>query len=205
MQGGREHADGGSILDDRALVKGLLEKEGSSERFLYQTYRPKLYRIATVILGYGDPDVEDVVQETFLAALQDLPQFQFRSTFFHWLRRICVFRCYDRIRKRKRQVAGISEEMEKITDRISLEKDEEKVREGEKGDLLRIVSIELKALGERCQEILDLRDRQNKNYGEISKALKVPIGTVMSRLARCKEELKQRVLKVASRRGIIDG
>src|SRR5258708_10393161 len=102
-RGGRDYADGGSILDDRALVKGLLEKEGSSERFFFHTYRPKLYRIATFILGNGDPDVEDVVQETFLAALQDLPKFEFRSTFLHWLRRICVFRCYERIRRRKRQ------------------------------------------------------------------------------------------------------
>jgi len=192
-------------LDDRALVKGLLEKEGASQRFFFNTYRPKLYRIATFILGNGDPDVEDVVQETFLAALEDLPKFKFRSTFLHWLRRICVYRCYDRIRKRKRQVASVTEELENLTDRVSMEKAEEKVREGEKQDLLQILKTELEALGQRCREILDLRDRQNKNYAELSQLLKVPIGTVMSRLARCKEELKQRVLKTARRRGIIDG
>jgi RNA polymerase sigma-70 factor, ECF subfamily len=201
----REHGGGGSILDDRTLVGGLLQKDGPSERFFFHTYRPKLYRIATFILGNGDPDVEDVVQETFLAALQDVPKFEFRCTLLHWLRRICVFRCYDRIRRRKRQVVNATEELENLTGRIAVEKAEEKKREGERGDLLQILKSELEALGERCREILNLRDRQNKNYAEISKLLKVPIGTVMSRLARCKEELRQRVLKVARRRGIIDG
>ncbi len=192
-------------MDDRDLVRGLLEKDSSAERFFFRTYRPKLYRIATFILGNGDPEVEDVVQETFLAALQDLSKFQFRSTFLHWLRRICVYRCYDRIRRRKRQVANANEELENLTNGIAVEKAAEKVREGDKRDLLQIVKSELEALGDRCREILDLRDRQNKNYAELSKFLKVPIGTVMSRLARCKDELKQRVLKTARRRGIIDG
>jgi len=192
-------------LDDRALVQGLLRKEGSAERFFFHTYRPKLYRIATFILGNGDAEVEDAVQETFLAALQDLPKFEFRCTFLHWLRRICVYRCYERIRRRKRQVANVSEELEILTSRAAVKKAEEKSREEDKQDLLQILKSQLEALGGRCREILDLRDRQDKNYSEISKSLKVPIGTVMSRLARCKEELRQRVLKAARKRGIIDG
>lgn len=192
-------------MDDRALVQGLLQKEGSSERFFYHTYRPKLYRTATFILGYGDPEVEDVVQETFLAALQDLPKFKFHCDFFRWLRRICVYRCYERIRRRKRQAVSAHEELETLTHGASVEKEREKAREGEKHDLLTVLKEELAALGERCREILELRDRQGKNYAELSKHLKVPIGTVMSRLARCKEELKQRVLRAARNRGLLDG
>jgi RNA polymerase sigma factor (sigma-70 family) len=86
-----------------------------------------------------------------------------------------------------------------------VEKEDEKAREGEERDLLTVLKEEMAALGARCRELLDLRDRQGKNYAELSKHLKVPIGTVMSRLARCKEALKQRVLKAARRRGVLDG
>ncbi len=192
-------------MDDRALVQGLLSKEGSSERFFFHTYRPKLYRIATFILGYNDPEVEDVVQETFLAALQDLPKFKFHCDFFRWLRRICVYRCYERIRRRKRQAVSAHEELENLTHRAAVEKEDSRAREVEEHDLLKVLREEIAGLGKKCREILELRDRRGKNYAELSKLLKVPIGTVMSRLARCKETLKERVFRAARKRGLLDG
>ena len=192
-------------MDDQALVQGLLQKDGASERYFFQTFRPKLYRIATFILGNRDPEVEDVVQEAFLAALTDLPKFQFRSSFFHWLRKICVYRCYERIRRRKRLVMNADEEMESLTHRAAIEKDREKTKEDQQGGLLQILKAELEALGERCREILRLRDQEGKNYSQLSAHFKIPIGTVMSRLARCKEELRQRVMRAARKGGLLDG
>ena len=50
-------------------------------------------------------------------------------------------------------------------------------------------------MGEPCRGLLNLRDSQGKSYALISETLKVPMGTVMSRLARCRETLKQMVLQ----------
>ena len=44
-------------------------------------------------------------------------------------------------------------------------------------------------MGEKCREILDLA-LDHKTYKEMSERLDIPIGTVMSRLANCKKELK---------------
>ena len=41
-----------------------------------------------------------------------------------------------------------------------------------------------------------MRDEKGKSYAEISEKLKVPMGTVMSRLARCRETLKELVKRV---------
>lgn len=191
-------------MDDRTLVQGLLQKDGPSERFFFHTYRPKLHRIATFILGYNDPEAEDVVQEAFLAALQDLPKFQFHCDFYHWLRRILVYRCYDRIRRRKRQVVNLNEQLEELTVPAALEKADKKAEEGRRQDLLEVLETAREGMGERCRELLDLRDRQEKSYVELSKHFKVAIGTIMSRLARCKEELRKRVLRAARKRGLLD-
>jgi RNA polymerase sigma-70 factor (ECF subfamily) len=189
-------------LDDRTLVQGLLQKDKTSEEYFFQNYRPRLYRIATFILGFNDPEAEDVVQETFLVAIQELPKFEFRSTFLHWLRRICVYRCYERIRQRKRQVVNLDEDIEKFALQGALSKADENTEKEEQTALLQILKTEKQGMGEKCRELLDLRDVQGKSYAELSKHLKVAIGTVMSRLARCKEALKQKVLKAAGKRGL---
>ena len=71
-------------------------------------------------------------------------------------------------------------------------KDEE---EKEKQQMMELLESQKQVLGEPCRSLLDLRDGQEKSYAQIADALKVPMGTVMSRLARCKEALKTLVLK----------
>jgi RNA polymerase sigma-70 factor, ECF subfamily len=193
------------ILDDQTLVRKLHQKDAGAERYFYKTNYRKLRHIATHILGYRDAEVDDVVQETCLAAFKDLSTFEFKSSFFHWLRRICVYRCYERIRQRKRQVASLGEELERFSSKASMEKDGESARAREHAIRLEILVSEREKLGKPCLEILDLRDQQEKNYGEISRLLKVPVGTVMSRLARCKEALKELFLRAARGRGLFNG
>lgn len=182
-------------MDDSALVKGLLQKEPVAERYFYAIYGPKLRRYASFVLGYRDAEVEDVVQETFLAALKDLPKFEFRSSLHTWLRRICVNRCFERIRSRDRQVATETDELEALVG----------PREEKQNPFLEALREGWGLLGKHCREILDLRDKQEKTYGEIADALKMPVGTVMSRLARCKGALRELVKKAAKRRGLIHG
>lgn len=66
------------------------------------------------------------------------------------------------------------------------EKDEQKKK-------IQLVERLLKSMGEKCRKIIELRDRQGQSYADIGKQLKVPIGTVMSQLARCRESLKELV------------
>lgn len=76
-------------------------------------------------------------------------------------------------------------------------------QEAEETELLRVLRVELEDMGGRCREILEMREREDKTYGELSRYLQVPIGTVMSRLARCREKLRERVMRAAKRRGIL--
>src|SRR5581483_9642476 len=86
-------------LEDRELVQKLLAKDPAAEKYFFQVYHPKLFRTCNHILGYRDPEAEDVAQEAFIVALRKLPEFEFRSTLNRWLFRICVFLCFERIRK----------------------------------------------------------------------------------------------------------
>jgi RNA polymerase sigma-70 factor (ECF subfamily) len=191
-------------VDEKRIVDGVLRKDPLAEREFYDAHRPRLQRLATCILGYRDGDVEDAVQETFLTAFQHLHEFEFKSTLYTWLYRICVFRCYERLRARKRQVASLDTEMEVYARKAAMAAAEGSTEADHKAyqDLL---SRERDAVGGKCRELLRLRDVEGFPYARIAETIKVPIGTVMSRLSRCKEIFRERVAKAARKAGWIDG
>jgi len=182
-------------LDDRTLVKGLLRGEPAAQAFFDLEYRPRLYRACCYILGYRDGEAEDVVQDTFMAVYDHLDAFEFRSSFYHWIYRICMHRCFEVIRKRRRQVASLDEDLENLSAKASLERlaREEDARRRE--EVLVILREERRAMEEPCRDLLALRDEEGNSYARLAETLRIPIGTVMSRLSRCKETLEKRVRK----------
>ena len=106
-----------------------------------------------------------------------------------------MYHCYERIRKRKRLVATMDEELEAAAGPHSMNRQDRELEEKEKQKMLRLLEEQKQLLGEPCQGLLDLRDGQDKSYAQMAGILKVPIGTVMSRLARCKETLKELFLR----------
>lgn len=188
-------------MEDRELVHKLLQKDDQAYRYFYETYRDKIYKACVYLLGYQDPDAEDVTQEVFLAALKQLPQFEFRSSLYHWLYRIGMYLCYERIRNRKRLVVTLDEELEAVSSPLSVRRQERDQEDKEKKKLVELVETQKQLLGSPCKSLLDLRDAQEKSYAQISGVLNVPIGTVMSRLARCKEALKELVSRALKEAG----
>lgn len=70
---------------------------------LVEAYSAQIYRLALKILG-DTQDAEDVLQNTFLKALQNLPTFEGRSSLSTWLYRIAVNESLMLIRKRRPEV-----------------------------------------------------------------------------------------------------
>jgi len=182
-------------LEDRELVQKLLAKDEEAFLYFYQTYRDRLYRACVHLLGYQDPDAEDITQEVFLAALRHLPKFEFRSSLYHWLNRICMYLCYERVRARYRTVASLDEQLEEAAEPVAFRRKDIEQEEMEKQAMLRVVESQRQLLGDPCRNLLDLREIQKKSYAQMAEVLKVPIGTVMSRLSRCKDALKDLVTR----------
>lgn len=180
-------------MEDRELVRRLLAKDEAAFLYFYQTYRERLYKASVHLLGYRDPDAEDITQEVFLAALRQLPRFEFRSSLYHWLNRICMYLCYERIRSRNRMVASLQEQLEAAADPVPFRYKDMEQEENERQRMLKLIVSQKQLLGEACRSLLDLREGLAKSYAQMADILKIPIGTVMSRLARCKEALRNLV------------
>ncbi len=131
----------------------------------------KLYRAALAILGQRQ-EAEDAVQDAFLKYLEKAPaDLQNPSA---WLMRVVVNGAKSRLRLKWRQVVELPEE-------LSVQCDEEERQELE----------ELWQLPPADRAILHLFYFEGYSTEEITAILKVPSGTVRSRLSRARGKLKK--------------
>jgi RNA polymerase sigma-70 factor (ECF subfamily) len=89
--------------EERDLLVRAASGDELAVRELFRTHVARLHRQAARILGSDDPDVEDVVQQAFLAALDGAGKFDGRSSLSTWLFGITTRRALDAARSRWRR------------------------------------------------------------------------------------------------------
>ncbi len=176
--------------DEKDLVRRILGGDPEAQTRFYRETAPRLYPICVHFLGYQDPEAEDMVQQAFLIAFQKLGGFEFRSSLYTWMAHICVNLCHEKLRARKRVLASLQEDLERLTlpqaGSLAEQKQEEAEKRVRRETLRRLIG----SMGGKCRKILELRDLEGESYIDISRILRVPPGTVMSQLARCRKALK---------------
>lgn len=174
-------------MEERELVQKILQGDEKAKTEFFVNHREKLYRNCVYLLGYQDPEAEDVVQEVFITAFEKLPEFEFRSSLSTWLTQICIFKCHNRFRQRAKLVNQEHAELDILLQSAAVDRQGQKDLQKEKRSILQKC---LEKIGKECREIIEERELKERSYVEVGKALKIPLGTVMSRLSRCKKALK---------------
>ena len=142
----------------------------------------------------GNPeDAFDLSQEAFLRAWRALAQYQFEAEFSTWLFRLTRNVCIDFLRKQKRQpTVPLETEQDGETLELPLPDSapgpEELALHDEKR---RVLAEAMQALPEEQREILILRVVNDLPYERIAEILDLQLGTVKSRLARARMQLKK--------------
>lgn len=90
-------------LEERTLLSCAAAGDETAVRRLYRDHVDRVFRTVARILGPSDPDVEDVVQQTFLAALDGADRFDARSRLSTWIIGIATRRALDQARERWRR------------------------------------------------------------------------------------------------------
>jgi RNA polymerase sigma-70 factor (ECF subfamily) len=94
-------APAAAIDEEVALVAASRDGDGDAFGKLIRLHQRRVFRLAGRFFRRRE-DVEEVAQETFLAAWTKLGTYRARAPFEHWLTRICLNCCYARLRKTKR-------------------------------------------------------------------------------------------------------
>jgi RNA polymerase sigma-70 factor (ECF subfamily) len=134
-----------------------------------------------------DQDAEDVVQESYLRAFQFFDSFR-GGDGRTWLLTIVRNTCYTWLRKNRtpEQTVSFDEEQHGLT----------RVEHGPEAHLLRsedaaVLHAALSELPAEFREVVVLRELEELSYKEIAGVAGIPVGTVMSRLARGRERLQE--------------
>ena len=143
----------------------------------------------------GDPDeARDLVQETFVKALKGLGSFQEGTNFRAWMFRI-LRNTFLTSRTGLEHRSTQQEDEEGFADAVS-------TKETPELSMVRRADIELvrKAIAQLAlpfREVLLLADIEEMKYQEVAQALSIPIGTVMSRLARARKQVREYILQTS--------
>src|SRR5581483_8953240 len=86
---------------DEEVVRRVLDGETALYELLMRRHNQRLYRVARAILR-DDAEAEDVMQDAYVRAYQNLASFEGRARFVTWLTRIAVHEALARSRKRAR-------------------------------------------------------------------------------------------------------
>ena len=149
---------------------------------LYETVYQDLYRVAYYYLGNG-ADAEDAVQDAVLAAWENFGKLRRKEAFRAWIFQILANECYQILRNRKRQEPTDPFEFPEQEHSSDYWTEDMVSEDGE------ILSYILR-MPKQHQEVLILYYYDEFSTKEIAKILDIPQGTVKSRLARGRKQLK---------------
>jgi RNA polymerase sigma-70 factor (ECF subfamily) len=156
---------------------------------------PDLYRTAR-LLCHGAAEAEDLVQEVYLEAWKSFHRFEIGTNCRAWLFKILFHRLHH-FRRRWAKTAKV-ESFEKPEDRDGIMAEPPVPQEIRDEDVLGA----LEKVPADFREVVLLADVQEFSYKEIAETMKLPLGTVMSRLSRGRKLLRQELADVASSYGI---
>lgn len=184
-------------IDEKKLLKKAAA--GSAEAFeqLVLTYQTPIYNLCLRMTGNPE-DAADMTQESFLKAWRSLEGFHFESAFSTWLYRLASNTCLDFLRsvKRRKQFSLTMEDADGETQLLDLPDPaptpEASLLSAEESALL---AAAMRQLDPEQQRILTLRVVNDLSYTEIAAVLDIKEGTVKSRLARARENLRKKLLQ----------
>ncbi len=184
---------GETAPSDAELVRRA--RKGDVEAFGRLVQRHEDYVFNAVFHLVGDEkDTEDLAQEVFLRAFDNLNGFEGRAKFTTWIYGIMLNTVRGHWRRSKRRQTLSLERAREDKSRPDIAPEAE--QDGPLGSALRREHVEvvreaINELDEQLREILVLRDIQGMVYAELAEVLELPEGTVKSRLYRARQQLKE--------------
>jgi RNA polymerase sigma-70 factor (ECF subfamily) len=182
----------GNLTDRRLVSKFRARQDESSFRELYHRHTPALYQLALRLAGWNIHEAEEIVQDTWMRAIEALDGFRWESSLRTWLSGIAINRCRELYRLRARQSQEVMVEQ--------LAQETSSMENFERFDLEQAIA----ALPNGYRQVLVLHDIEGYTHEEISRMLEIEVGTSKSQLSRARSSVREAlqvvVAKSATRR-----
>lgn len=166
------------------IVTAAQRGDRNAQRELYELSYQNIFRLMVRMVGLQDAN--DLTQQVFLQAFRKINQFSGRSQFSTWLYRLAVNESLQHLRRSNRsQFQDLEHD--------PMDSSPGQAEHIEQQDILERA---LARLEPELRSTFLLREVENLTYGEIAIALKIPEGTVGSRLNRARRELRKHLVEL---------
>lgn len=178
-----------------ALVHRCQAGEHAAFGTLVEAYGGRIYNYLLRMVGDAN-EAEDLAQEVFVRAWEALPHFRGGGAFSTWLYRIATNLAIDAVRRRKRRPA-----VESLDEAVDVDDGQVERQVADPGrpledrlaarELQRAVWEAIAKLPPKLRAVLLMYDFEQLTYQQIAAVLRVPMGTVKSRLFSARQQLRQ--------------
>ena len=179
-----------SLSSNPALDLAQRHAYGDPEAFeeVYRRFGTMVFNLALRMAGREEV-AEDLVQDIFLRVHRHLARFNGRSSLKTWIYRVAINQCRSKLGRRRWFTQPLAEENEgegvHLVDAARTPESRTLAH-----DAARQVSRGLAKVKPKFREAVVLRDLEGLTYEEIAQVLGVRIGTVRSRIARGRDQLR---------------
>ncbi len=181
---------------DESVIERILRGEKEAYEVLMRRYNQRLFRIARSYITDED-EIEDVVQEAYVHAYEQLDRFEFRSRFSTWLIRILINEALARVKQKQRfqsftpalsrDAAGGAEIQSPIPE------SESPVEKLMNAELKEILEKAVDGLPEKYRTVYMMREIEGMSVAETSQCLSISQTNVKVRSLRAKEMLRDSI------------
>lgn len=185
-------------LTDAVLLKRCRDGDMAAFGQLIGRYQDRVYSSILRMCGNCD-DAEELCQETFVKALENVRSFRQASGFYTWLFRIGMNLTISRRRRSGRlkfhslEATPAGDEALRPAETLGDERQIDPHMAAANSDAQNRVLKALAELDEEFSVVVVLRDIEDMNYDQIAEVLEVPVGTVKSRLYRARSMLREKL------------
>jgi RNA polymerase sigma-70 factor, ECF subfamily len=177
---------------DESLVK--LARDGDFDAFeiLFERHRNMVYRFAYQMLNKRD-DAEDMVQEAFIRAYQNLNRYRDEAKFSTWLLRIVSNLCTDQVRTHQRRTNLEKREAVGALDWMTEGTFENPIENLEQDRRRIALRKAIDALPAHHKMMIVMRDIEEREYSDIAAVCNCTMGGAKLRVLRARRALRDRI------------
>ncbi len=177
-----------------ALIQRCLSGDQAAWELIVRQYWRKVFNVAYKFVGKHD-QAEDLTQDIFLKIFKSLDTFDRRANFQTWLISISRNLCIDHYRSVRKERETIDRDVD-ANELTPASRDPGPVAALEQRDRVTLLRQALSELPETLRTAVLMRDIQELSYQEIADRLRLPEGTVKSRINRGRTELARQIRKL---------
>ena len=180
-------------ISEIELISRIRKGERELFEILIRRNNPYLYKLG-MSYGYKHEDVEDLMQEAFIAAYINLEKFEARSSFKTWITRIMLNQCYQKAQKLSFKFEKANDILnEKTTPMFESNQSTDTYRSVLNNELSNIIGSALISIPLEYRMVFSLRELNGMSTAETAEALEISETNVKVRLNRAKHMLREKV------------